>query len=425
MGKWVATFGMVALGLAGLAGLVLPRPASRSSPPTPGHISAASSETEEPVPALLDSTKRPAVSRSESEPRIRVNLTPGGTPQFTLRICGGFRVRSLTAGLDQEFPRGFSGSVQPGSGTGIRIGENSFDNLPLEVVPDRSPDLEINGALYRGTLRIFRRTDQRLSAVNVLPLEAYLASVVDSEMPASFPAAARQTQAIVSRTYALYHHQQAAQSPFDVFATERSQRYLGVEYPQGNRRLAGESSSSRSAVNATRSQVLTLEGRLFCAYFSAACGGSTSPGRDHFKDADHLTPVPCEWCRDCPHYRWTNRIRLEDVQQQIPVLKPLSQIQSIEPHLARDGLSRFCFSDGKQSVTLTNLELRSRLKPATFRSPRFDLRLEEQTIVAHGRGHGHGVGMCQWGARGLALHGKRCEEILQHYYPGSILQAGY
>jgi len=80
-------------------------------------------------------------------------------------------------------------------------------------------------------MRLFRRTDGKVSAVNVLPIEEYLASVVDSEMPSKFPEAARQAQAIVARTYALYQIEHAdPKAVFDLMSSQRSQKYLGVEY---------------------------------------------------------------------------------------------------------------------------------------------------------------------------------------------------
>ena len=77
--------------------------------------------------------------------------------------------------------------------------------------------------------------------VNVVPLEDYVASVVDGEMPATFPEAARQAQAIVARTYVLYQIQTARVSPlFDVYATTRSQNYLGYQYRgRDGKRLCG------------------------------------------------------------------------------------------------------------------------------------------------------------------------------------------
>src|SRR5690606_37508645 len=111
---------------------------------------------------------------------------------------------------------------------------------------------------YRGTVRLHRVGRAKLLAVNVLPLEDYVAAVVDAEMPAAFPIAARQAQAIVARTYAISCRREATHRLFDVYASPRSQNYLGVVYRgTGGRLLAGETPAGRAAAEATAGIVCT------------------------------------------------------------------------------------------------------------------------------------------------------------------------
>src|SRR5207302_4392397 len=99
---------------------------------------------------------------------------------------------------------------------------------------------------YRGTVRIHRQSGNTVAAVNVLPLEDYVASVVDGEMPSAFPDEARKAQAIIARTYALYQRDVAEKASIaDLFASTRSQKYLGYQYRDGGKLLAGESMASR------------------------------------------------------------------------------------------------------------------------------------------------------------------------------------
>ena len=85
-------------------------------------------------------------------------------------------------------------------------------------------------------------------------------------------------------------------------------------------------------------------------------------------------------------------------------------------------VSRFELADGQQRRSISGIELRERLPSGTLHSPHFYMKLEKNRVVFEGRGHGHGVGFCQWGAKGQAEAGRSREEIIRHYFPGVELQ---
>ncbi len=369
---------------------------------------------------------------------IRVNVTPGGSEFLQLAISGPYSIRSLSATSGSSTARTLNSSRELSHGeglpetrvesvkSGLKIGRSTFAFDRLEITPQKQPTIRVNGHLYRGHVRLFKRTDGRVSAVNVLPIEEYLASVVDSEMPASFHDAARQAQAIVARTYARYQQQHADPAAvYDLFNSQRSQKYLGVEYTDSNgRRLAGESASSRRTVTDTRGIVLQHRGHLFSAYYSAVCGGRTTEGQELFEDAAPvLKSVPCEWCCESKYFRWTAEVSEQDFLHGLRDLKPVLNLASIQQTAGPgDGvISRFQIGDGKQSLTINGIELRERLPAGTLRSPHFALSLNKHVVKVAGRGHGHGVGLCQWGANGQAQAGKSCFEIVRYYYPGASL----
>ncbi|MBC8114694.1 MAG: SpoIID/LytB domain-containing protein, partial [Candidatus Saccharimonas sp.] len=291
-------------------------------------------------------TPRPSTSAASKSTLIRVNVTPGGDNSFQLTVTGEYSIRAVDSPRELLKGTGLSSSSVASTKNGLTIGRSTFAATRLEVVPKTDPAIRVNGHLYRGIVRLFRRTDGRVSAVNVLPVEEYLASVVDSEMPASFPEAARQAQAIVARTYALYQKEHAdPASVYDLFASQRSQKYLGVEYTDASgRRLAGESESSRRAVAGTRGIVCRHQGRLFCTYYSAACGGRTTNGSELFEDAAPiLKSVPCEWCRDSNYYRWSADVGKQDLLRELKELRSLSTLASIQQTAGPGGgvISRF------------------------------------------------------------------------------------
>ena len=360
------------------------------------------------------------------EPQIRVNVTPGGTESFELEVRGAYRLSVLDSTRELPIQTSLKRIVVSATTKGLKLGTTQTTETQLEIVPEESPSVRIDGHLYRGRMRLFRRTDGKVSAVNVLPIEEYLASVVDSEMPAKFPEAARQAQAIVARTYALYQIQQAnPKSVFDLMSSQRSQKYLGVEYiDKAHRRLAGESESSRRATRSTRGVICNLNDQLFCTYYSAVCGGKTIDGKEVFKDATAaLKSTRCEWCRESPYYRWTTELPLDVFEARtlsrsekgIP-LGIQSIQQTVDPGDGR--ICQFKLNSREQHLLLDGVQLRDRLPTGTLLSPHFHVVLENDKVTFKGRGHGHGVGFCQWGAKGMAEAGHNYAEIVHHYFDG-------
>jgi stage II sporulation protein D len=204
---------------------------------------------------------------------------------------------------------------------------------------------------------------------------------------------------------------------FDLYDTTRSQKYLGVTYPNGKGQLwAGESGDSREVVASTRGLVCVHDGRLFCTYFSACCGGRTTLGTDLFSDAAPvLTPVRCDWCDDADLYRWTRTVSLADLTRGTKLDRVTTVRDDSADLLASRPTDVVAFSDGRNTLRRTHSELRRHDRP----SPLFRAELTGGELTVSGRGHGHGVGFCQWGAKGQSAVGRTAAEILQFYYPGS------
>ena len=398
------------------------RTANREAPPAlqsfarPGHGTGSAT-------SVIRREKKP-------EPMIRVNVTPGGSDAIQLQLQG----RCDFVSLDTQKELSVKLDAKPiritSTKAGLLLGSQRIDARQIEVRPEKSPGIRVNGHLYRGVIRLYRRTDGQVSAVNVLPIEEYLASVVDSEMPAKFPDAARQAQAIVARTYALYQKEQAdPKSVFDLLSSQRSQKYLGVEYlDKSGKRLAGESESSRRAVKATHGVVCQHDGQLFCTYYSAVCGGQTTNGHLFFKDAVNIVrSVPCEWCQASPHYRWKTEISQTEFRRKILQKNGSTSNRQIDDIRQVSGsndksICRFEIDDNGKKIAVSGVDLRERLPSGLLSSPHFQVRLEQDRVVFEGRGHGHGVGFCQWGAKGQAEAGRSSLEIIRHYYPGTEIK---
>lgn len=407
------------------------------------HRGPETSEHSEPAPHRpAPSLQIPRAAPSPSDPfspPIRVNVTPDPRKSLTLAVDRPYRIRPLGSSRILDRGRRMKPAQATVTATGFLIGEREFPVARLEIEADDPPAIWVGDHQYRGRVRLIRRPGRRFMAVNVLPLEEYIAGVVDSEMPAAFPTAARKAQAIVARTFALYQMTHAPKNAeFDLYATTRSQKYLGFQYrnPQG-RRLAGESADSRRITQETAGMVCLWRGELFCTYYSAVCGGRTTPGRQVFSDAaPPLQSVACDWCRDAPRYRWIKTLPKSDVAAQLKsssafsrefFAKNLSMTRVSGPPYSRHSIFEVRTQktglplNGGRRQRLSAVELRRSLSTASLPSPRFTVRDAGESLEFHGRGHGHGVGLCQWGARGLALAGRDELQILRYYYPGAEL----
>ncbi|MFO1022899.1 MAG: SpoIID/LytB domain-containing protein [Planctomycetales bacterium] len=368
---------------------------------------------------------RPATLPSRE---IRVNLTSDSVSALPLEISGPFEISS-PGEPGKILARGKSLAATPLqlSGSVWKLGTEGWTTPELWIKPGKEGVFRLNRGKYRGWLRAVRIAPGKWIAINHVPLEDYLASVVDSEMPLDFGEEARKAQAVVARTYVLYKCRAASPTDqFDVWGNTRSQKYLGAQY-QGTdgRWLAGETPAGRKAASETRGIVCRYRGEIFCTYYSAVCGGRTLNGDELFPDAVPIVrSVVCEECAASPLYRWEQRMPRSQFDSRVLGLpeakgEGLSRIDAIRKVRQSGGrLPRFRCGSGHHRIVLSGLDLRNLFGGQKLYSPTFDLELSEKEILIHGAGHGHGVGLCQWGARGLALRGKTFREILAFYYPG-------
>ncbi|HVA34198.1 MAG TPA: SpoIID/LytB domain-containing protein [Candidatus Baltobacteraceae bacterium] len=253
--------------------------------------------------------------------------------------------------------------------------------------------------------------------VNLVDVEEYLYSVVPREMPSSWPAAALRAQATCARTYVLQRSD--PRRAYDLVPSELDQVYRG---------LAGESPDGRAAVDATLGDVLRFDGRFATVAYSSCCGGHTEASSDAWGGAPlpYLGGVPCPFCMGSPNYRWTTTIPLGDVErrfeQQLAALGRLQTV-TIAQRDASGRASSFELQAERGGAVVKGSAFRLAMGPRTLRSLLIsDMHVEASgALVIEGGGLGHGVGMCQWGARGMALAGRTARDILMWYFPGTEL----
>lgn len=269
-----------------------------------------------------------------------------------------------------------------------------------EATPGSSDLFDFNGRSYRGT---FARLDDG-QIVNLVDLEAYLYSVVSREMPSRWPAGALETQSICARTYVLQRSD--PRRPYDLIPSELDQVYDGV---------SAETPAATAAVSATAGQVLHYQGRFARIAYSSCCGGHTEASADAWggTPVPYLSGVVCTWCSESPNYRWTRAIALGNVRDlRITDRDPSGRARGFE--LVTD--------HGNTVVAATTMRrnLGTRVLPSLLVT-KIDHDDVAQSFSIQGCGLGHGVGLCQWGARGMAQQGHAAAEIAAFYFPGTVI----
>ena len=306
--------------------------------------------------------------------------------------------------------------------------------------PAEGGDFQLKQRGYRGRLQVLVG-GSGLRAINHVGLESYLPSVVGSEMPASWPQAALRAQAVAARTYALRQRKPA--DPFDLSATVSSQVYKGVD---------AETPSTREAVLSTRGQVLMYGSSLANAVFHSSSGGATENSGDLWsQQLPYLVSVP-DFDQASPVQAWQQRLEPEQLQQAFAEIGGAQRIDVLST-TSTGRVRQARVSGPSGTLVVSGAQLRSRLG---LRSTmvRFELAASElaaselaalpplpllpeqyevggfqpqvqlplPSLLAVGRGYGHGVGMSQWGALGLAQRGQSYDQILRHYYRGTELR---
>lgn len=254
-----------------------------------------------------------------------------------------------------------------------------------------------------------------------LPIDQYLYGVLAAEVPSSWPEEALKAQAIASRTYFLYKKMERAQQLYDV----RSDTFDQVFHSEAERH-----SALIHAVDATHDMVLLAKGNggIFPAYFHSDCGGATSGEAQVWrKPASLNAPVKDPYCVEATKNNWTyaiDKTQLMAHLQNLFYLPKGVELQSILPR--RDSESRaleidFIFSE-KIFKRVRADDLRKILGFGKLKSTQFEVVNTWNKFLFYGRGFGHGVGMCQWGAQRWARNGSDYKFILNHYYPNATIQ---
>lgn len=403
-------------------------------------------------PTRPQPTTGPSVS--EGAPVMRVRL---GNSRESAEFSSDGVIELLVLG-----PTGASLRTRAGESVAVSHGElgwtarhnNTERRLgagTLSVRPTGSQPIRFANGLHEGEFTLFPRADRSPGVFDVVervPMEVYIAGVIAKELYPNWSPAAFEAQAIAARSYAMHERQRqiVAKREWDIESTDSDQVYAGV---------AINPTALRAAQN-TAGRVLHFNGRLLRAYYSSTCGGRANSARDIWPtgpgfEFNLVAPIQASErvcaCDASPLHRWTVKRTKDDVVKRVGAygaaqgmaVRSITSIKSITPERSNavDRPTRFRVTDEQGKWwSMTAEDMRRALNAAAPGLPAItrDVRVHSADFEAKftptgaefiGRGFGHGVGMCQFGAQGFALRGESADQILRRFYPGATLANAY
>ncbi len=271
----------------------------------------------------------------------------------------------------------------------------------------------------------------RSGTTKTLPLEDYLVGVVAGEMPVAFENEALKAQAIAARTYTLKKMEYANSKPDSRHAdadictdpahcqawletTELRQHWGLANFWRYHNKIKG-------AVKATQGMVLTYQGELIEPLYHSSSGGHTESAAAVWgREIAYLQSVPSPWDKEAPHYQASSSYSLQELEDKLALKLVLPATAA-----AATADNGFRILEKTAAGRVKSVEIGGQTFAATelrqllgLPSTDFDWQIEGEQINFITTGYGHGVGMSQYGANGMAKEGKKFNEILTHYYQG-------
>jgi stage II sporulation protein D len=331
---------------------------------------------------------------------INKSILPTRTQILVVRANGGWSIASVGNIESQKF---YSGDVLKISG----------DMLKLDGI-DANDDLILSS-----------KGKETFDVIARLNIEEYLKGVLPSEMPAKWPLEALKAQAIAARSYALSVMAERTNEDFHVDDTVdhqvfQMQNFTGASYELQQKIL--------TAIQETKGMHLTnSKGEPYRTYFHSDCGGTTEEPKNIWGLHQNNGTVVDERCQLNPISAWQTEINKTEIEAKlidIMKLQPGAKLSAMTVASSTDSgrvhelLIHFLNSSGAEDFrAISGQDFRRTFGFNRVKSTNFEMTFNNKTLLLKGRGHGHGAGMCQKGARFMALAGAKSLEIIKRYYP--------
>ena len=277
--------------------------------------------------------------------------------------------------------------------------------------------------------------DSKTNKTMLIELDEYVKGVVAAEMPGQFNIEALKAQAVAARTFAIYRIQQYSNGhphhPQAPLCTGiHCQAYLTTDelrQTHNNNWMYEYWPKIERAVESTKGEIITYDGKIIEALYHSTSGGMTENSEDYFVSAlPYMRSVSSPYESDSPKLHAVKRVKVGDFINKIKEKYPsVNLTQNNLPNKVR--LMEKSESGRVMKLMVDNVVVSGREIRSLFglNSTNFEITLKGDTIEIKTIGNGHGVGMSQWGANGMAENGSTYREILRHYYTGVEIKELY
>ena len=265
-------------------------------------------------------------------------------------------------------------------------------------------------------IRVKRLSNNQIENI---PLEEYVVGVLAGEMPINFDLEALKAQAVASRTYALKRMEYNKDKDYDVVDSIMNQVYLDNDYlhEAWGKNYVKNINKLRTAVNSTIDEYLSYDNKIIDAMFFSTSNGYTEDSGNIFNfTVPYLISVESPWDKEVSSaYKTTKNINLTEFYKKLDI--PYNKNLNIEIE-KRSSTNRILL------LKINNKEFKGTdiYNKLSLKSTDFTIELKGDYVTITTIGYGHGVGMSQYGALGMAKKGYTYEEILKHYYSNTILK---
>ncbi|MDI6641825.1 MAG: SpoIID/LytB domain-containing protein, partial [Elusimicrobiota bacterium] len=278
---------------------------------------------------------------------------------------------------------------------------------------------------------IKRNKQQSLSVINEIYIENYCNGILPYEADTDWQLEALKVQAVVSRTYAMKNLGKHNSDGYDFCNNVCCEVYNGAD---------GEKEISNKAVQETRGEVITYNGKLVNIFYHACCAGYTENPKYVWSWSipvpDYLKGVECSFCKNSPHFSWTKTIDEKTIRNGLikSGYSDIVKINSIELYgkttsgRIKDIRIKYKSKKGKtKKIVLNAARFRLAVSPFLVKSTKIIAikKLTKDTFEFSGNGWGHGVGLCQWGAKFMADKGYNYKQIINFYFPKTEIEKLY
>lgn len=265
-----------------------------------------------------------------------------------------------------------------------------------------------------------------------MKLENYVAGVVAAEMPGEFELDALKAQAVAARTYAVKHMVMfggsgLADKPGADVSTDYQQSQAWVSTEKLKERWGAQYerywSKINRAVDETRGEVVTYNGEFINAVFHSTSGERTASAKEVWGfDYPYLMSVPCPWDEKSPRYHGRKEFALTEIEQLLG-----TETQTAAAMQNGSGITQLI--DATQSGRVSQIRIGNKIisgptvrEKLNLYSTRFTIDIQDGKMIFNTIGYGHGVGLCQYGANGMAKAGHGYRQIITTYYTGVAIK---